>query len=125
MMTAFLCISGIGSLISSRRNGSPRVLVLLATSVIVFVVAGYALIVPDLLARLLSTPLMWCVVVSVILAAPLALFVGWGVPPDSDLIAPQERACGGLKLITLDGRRYCSVLGISALTKNPAKGEIL
>jgi len=76
MMTAFLCISGVGSLVSSKWKASPHALVFLGASVIVLVVAVYTVVVPDLLARLLSISLVWRVLLSVTLISPLALFMG-------------------------------------------------
>lgn len=80
IMSAFLCVSGLGSLVVNRRSLSNRVLLLVAVLSILILVAGHLTLVPKIQLALLSVALPLRVLVAIFLTAPLAFFMGMFFP---------------------------------------------
>ena len=80
IMSAFLCVSGLGSLVVSRWPLSNRALLLAAVLSILLLVAGHLTLVPKIQSALLSIALPLRVVTAILLTAPLAFFMGMFFP---------------------------------------------
>jgi hypothetical protein len=80
VITAMLVISGIGSLLSSRYNGSRNRLIMYAVFGIAVSMIFYLTIMPGMLNALIGLPLLVKMLLAIIFIAPSAFFLGVPFP---------------------------------------------